>query len=293
MAISVDKTVVYILLLLHITVVSIQAQEDTSLMTTSAIDWQKGKLDMTIEVDLEKRGAFIPTARYTTEIEIDTRLPLLFQEDLQFAFVDSYHTVGDVMMTDPLLSQELYKVAKKGRKVSSHLSKQMDRFIVRYEFDLYPDIITPFIGHSQPYPVPRIIDYVPTTAFSGIVIYMQGVFPVHGEEKNEELNPCLFPKIFDRNMMLILEAGMIPPETLKTRGIAAYTDTVDETPFVERIGYAPLRIMGTGIFGKQYTDIIIPVEDAHRILYSQENRSLLTEGKILIICNRAETELVP
>jgi hypothetical protein len=192
---------------------------------------------------------------------------------------------------DPLLTQKMFRIAQGGHKTSSHLSKEMDQFVVRYRFDIYPDIVTPFIEHSRPYPVPRIIDYEPTTSFSGIVIYMKGVFPVHGEEKSEELRPCLFPKIFDQQMQLIVESGMVPPDVLKNRGMAAYTDTLDEKPFINRIGYAPLRIIGTGIFGKHYTDVIIPMEASRKILYSEKNRSLLTEGKILIICNSSRTAL--
>jgi hypothetical protein len=261
--------------------------------TTSLIDWAEGALICTIEVDLEKKGTFIPSSRYRMELDVDTRLPLLVQEDLQFALVDSYNSVGTLMEMDPLLTQKLFDMAGHGRKTASHLSKEMDRFIVRYRFDLYPHIINPFVQHTQPYPVPKIIDYEPTTPFSGIVIYMQGVFPVHGEEKSEELRPCFFPKIFDQEMRLILESGMVSPEVFENRGMVAYTDTVDEKPFIDRIGYAPLRIIGTGIFGKYYTDIIIPIEAARKILYSEKNRRLLTEGKILIICNRARIELKP
>ena len=44
-------------------------------------------------------------------------------------------------------------------------------------------------------------------------------------------------------------------------------------------------MMAKGIFGENYTDVIIPVDSARKILYSNQNIELLKDGKIIIICN--------
>ena len=175
--------------------------------------------------------------------------------------------------------------AQHAKLTASHLTPDLSQFVVTYTLDLFPEVIRLFIQHTYPYPTPRILTYEPTTAFSGIVIFMKGLYPVHGEQNSTSLNPALFPKIFDTNMRLVLEKDMMDPSVLKNWGVVAYTDSLNEKLFTDRIGFTPLRIKAAGIFGKQYTDIIIPLEAARKILYSPQNRKLLTEGKILVICD--------
>jgi hypothetical protein len=115
------------------------------------------------------------------------------------------------------------------------------------------------------------------------VIYAKGELPLHGTSEMVELRPCLYPEIYDSNMRLVLERLMVNPEAIERWGVAAYTDEVDESPFFERVGPSPLRIMADGAFGSMPTDIKIAADHADRILASENNRRLLTEGRILII----------
>jgi hypothetical protein len=107
--------------------------------------------------------------------------------------------------------------------------------------------------------------------------------PVHGTRERARLEPCLYPEIYDDQMRLVLERLMVRPDAVRRWGVAAYTDEVDEGPWISRIGQSPIRILAGGIFGSIPTDIKIPVEQADRILASDHNRRLLTEGRILII----------
>jgi len=48
-------------------------------------------------------------------------------------------------------------------------------------------------------------------------------------------------------------------------------------------GTGPLRIFARGVFGIKPTDLIIDDSDALLIISSQENRRLLSEGRVVII----------
>lgn len=251
----------------------------------SRIDWKKSTFIIEAQIDLSSQDSFIPLARSQSEQLIEQRLPITFRQTLSNLLVDSYYRAGELAADNPELVRAINNLTYKNTKTFSHISSDLQNFSVTYTYQFYPDIIDIFIFHKRPYNPPRVLSYVPTTAFSGIVIYMKDSFPVHGERKKTTLVPCLFPKIYDSEMNLIYEKGMVEPKTLREWGMVAYTDSLDLRQFEDRIGSSPLRFVGRGIFGKNYSDIIIDTETANKILFNPENRKLLTEGKVLIICD--------
>ena len=50
-------------------------------------------------------------------------------------------------------------------------------------------------------------------------------------------------------------------------------------------GDRPMRIIAQGVFGVNPTDLIIDRNDALTIISSEENRRLLSQGKVVIILN--------
>lgn len=253
----------------------------------STINWEEGTMTMDIEVALGPEDAFYPSIRRESEYTVKKYLPQLFLDGASGIKVDSYETIGTLINEDPELVRSLENIADRGVILYSRFSKDMTTFLMRYQFQLFPEIVSLFIIHTTPYPPPRLLEYEPTTEFSGIVIYAMGAYPVHGEETASLLNPCFFPTLFDPEMNIVVEKGMVNPAHLKKWGLAAYTSVINEKPFVERIGFTPFRTMATALFGKNRTDIILPSEAARKILYSDANRKLLTEGRILIICDTA------
>jgi hypothetical protein len=198
--------------------------------------------------------------------------------------VDSTSTAGELTEENPQLIPAINDLTYRHTGTFSHISPGLEHYSITYTYRFYPDIVDVFIFHNRPYNPPRVLAYEPTADFSGIVIYMKGELPVHGEQQTEKLTPCLFPKIFDENMKLIYEKGMVEPEMLRSWGMVVYTDDLEERPYEERIGLSPLRILGRKIFGEYYTDIVIETEAAEKILYNPHNRRLLAEGRVMIIC---------
>ena len=255
-----------------------------------AVDWRDGSYSLLIDVELEGDELFLPSIRHTIEQDIFNQLPRIMQNSIADFPVDSAHTVRDYTEENPLLTRTLEELAHKGVREYSHLSKDMTSFKLKYRYNLYPDIISLFVEHTYNYKPARFLHYEPTNDFWGLVIYARGEYPVHGEDDETAVVPSLFPRIYDENMNLILEKGMLPPKVLYTRGVAAYTEELNERRYLERIGYTPLRTIATGVFGINRTDIIIPNNAARKLLTSDHNRSMLQEGRILIICELPENQ---
>ncbi len=254
----------------------------------SRVDWRNSTFIIEAQLDLSEQNSFIPIARAQSEQLIEQRLPITFRRTLSELIVDSYYKAGELAADSPELVRAINNLTYKNTKTFSHISSNLEHFSVTYTYQFYPDIIDIFIFHKRPYYPPRVLSYVPTTAYTGIVIYMKDTFPVHGERKETTLVPCLFPRIYDQEMNLIYDKGMVEPDTLRTWGMVKYTDTLNLDAFQDRIGLSPLKCVGRGIFGKNYSDIIIDTETAEKILFHPNNRQLLTEGKVLIICDLPE-----
>ncbi|MFW6344319.1 MAG: hypothetical protein ACOC2B_06210, partial [Sediminispirochaetaceae bacterium] len=129
----------------------------------------------------------------------------------------------------------------------------------------------------------RLLRYVPSGSFSGIVIYVEKELPVHGTSRAENIVPCLFPKIYNEHTELIVSKEMLPPETLKDWGIAGYFPIDKREDLSSRIGDVPLYIKAKALFGETPTDIIIPNEGADSMLSTEHTIRLITEGKIAIV----------
>ncbi|MFW5747468.1 MAG: hypothetical protein ACOCX6_01600 [bacterium] len=249
------------------------------------LDWERSELRIEAEVKLEDTDLILPAARQRAEELVEGGLLFAFNEAIAGMTVDSRFTVAEQTGEEPGLIEGINRLSRNYERTFSRISPDLTSFSLTYTYKLFPDIVTLFIKHQEPYRPPRVLEHVPTAEFTGIVIYAKGSLPVHGERRREIMKPSLFPTLFDGEMREIYKKGMVAPDTLKKWGMAAYSGTLDESPYLERIGRSPLRILARGIFGINYTDLIIPVEAANRILYDPNNRRLLEEGRVLIVCD--------
>lgn len=249
------------------------------------LDWERGELRIEAEVRLADTDLILPAARQKAEELVEGGLLFAFNEAIADLTVDSLSSVGELTGEETGLIEGINRLSREYGRTFSRISPDLTSFSLTYTYKLFPDIVSLFIKHENPYRPPRVLEYVPTTEFTGIVIYAKGSLPIHGERNRGTLIPCLFPTVFDGEMKEIYEKGMVAPETLEKWGMAAYSETFEENRYLERIGRSPLRILAQGIFGVNSTDLIIPVEAANRILYNPNNRRLLEEGRILIICD--------
>jgi hypothetical protein len=257
--------------------------QETGLRYTAATNWEKGEFLLKIEAPAARSGMNIPSAGLSAERRIQQELPRIFKEAVQGLTVDSRRQIRDILETDPRLGIDLHDAAMAGKKGLSSMSRDLAAVSATYAYPLYEVFGNYFVRHRRPAEVPRKLSWRPSAEFSGIIIYAKGELPVHGEGRSAKIVPCLFPEIFDEEMNPLLLPSMGDPEFLRRWGSAGYTASFDETPWEDRIGKTPLRIIATGLYGRYPASIKIPSDDAARILVNSKNRRLLAEGRVLII----------
>ena len=249
----------------------------------SSIDWEKGEITIELSRSLPESGRNLPAAGFAAEVAMKQALPDEIGRALLPLQVDSLHSVADLVQSTPELYRTFQSLSPEVQEGFPVYSSDLRTITIPYTLPLYPAVASLLVHHSQPSPLDTTLQWVPTNKFTGVVIYARGKLPLHGTGQTADLVPSLFPTLYDTSMRQIVGKLRMDPSYLKRWGAAAYTTGFSETPYIGRIGLSPLRIVATEFFGETPTDIIISDKDANALLSTDNNRSLLVEGRILII----------
>ena len=251
----------------------------------TSYNWNSGIIVIDISEKMDLTHYSFPEARTLADEEIRNNAAKYFINGIMDIYIDSSSTVKSSVQKSQMLFAELLNVSRKGKREFSYVSGKMDILNARYTFKIYGEngFAKFFIKHEQPYPIERFLGFEPSRDFSGLVVYAKGKYPAVGKSGKKKLNPALFPKIYDENMNLIIEREMCYPDSLKKWGIAAYTNSEDEGPFLQRIGMFPLRVMARAVYGANNTDVVISLDAGRKLLSREKNINLLRHGRILII----------
>jgi len=257
--------------------------------TRSSVDWKGRVLTVEVELDLAAAGLRLPEGRLAAERTVEHDIPALAKDAVFSLQVDSHRRVEDAVADGTIDPEALVALAGLFRVESASLSKDMRRFISTYSLQL-DAVASLFLAGAEPPPIRAPLETLPTRDYTGIVIYAKGSLPVHGEDVEDEARPCLFPRVYDSDMDLLLDRSLVLPEVLSGSGNAgaAYGGVLGYASAIgveagERVGTDPMRIMAIGLFGDQRTDYIVSREDALRILSSAANRELLRRGKVVVV----------
>ena len=251
----------------------------------SRINWKDGTIIFDISMDISQRKEVLPVIRSSGERFVRQQLPDYLRETLFVLPADSYYTIKDSALADGRILDSIKDAGALAKKMQSIISPDFKTLNIRYKYMIYPDIISIFTNHNRVIRNKTLLSYVPTADFTGIVIYVKGSYPYHGERGLTEFSPSFHPSVYNEQMELLISSEMVNPEIFINWGSVKYTDSADEADCIDRIGHSPLRIRAAEIFGKNKTDIIIPDEDALKILYNNNNLDLIHNGRILIICD--------
>ncbi len=251
-------------------------------------DWESGDITVTAEALIPEDADNLTTQRFRISEFIDRNLTEIASGTFDNLYLDSLRTVQTFLKENQAGMTEFDSLNYSTDKISSSLSRSLKSVRNIYKYNIYSDLMPILIHHKNPAPVPQVLDYEPTAAFSGIVIYAADNLPLYGEAETGSLRPAIFPKIFDENMNLTASPAMSEPDFLSKWGCAGYSDTTDLSKFESRIGIYPIYVTAEAVFGNNRTDIIISEEAARKILYNKANRRLIREGRILIIYSPAE-----
>lgn len=255
-------------------------------------NWETAQVDSKITIDLNKSGLYLPTDRNAAIRLIQQNRSSLLKNAYLSILVDSSHRIGNYLAEEKISFTDINTVINNGKSTAPILSQELQTAIIYHQNPLQ-ELANLFVKHNAPY-TPSFFPFgTASKVYTGILIDARGQLPVHGEYSSEQLNPCLFPKIWNKNMNLIYEKNIVDPDQAKKHSIALYTGTLDESGYRDRIGTEPLRIIARGVFGDNRTDPIISNEDAERILAKKENIELLRQGKIVIVCDKDTLQVSP
>jgi len=275
-----------LILLLFITPVFLFAE--TKLDISGTIEWDTMQIKADVSFDLASAGIKLPSGRTQGEFILNAGYINLILSGILDLQVDSSSTIKDLIDRGELSLFEAQALALNAIAVSPALSPDMKSMFSSYTITL-SGVSAALLKHTRPAEIARTLTPVSTAQYTGIIIIASQNLPVYGMRSEVQLIPCLFPKIWDSEMNLIYERNMLESRNnsmiryLSSASIF-YSNPSGLSPELQEFaGERPLRIFARGVFGINPTDLIIDREDAMLIISSEENRRLLSKGKVAII----------
>lgn len=252
----------------------------------ATVVWGQGEylLDMWSRLGTESQN--LAKNRQAAEAALEQRLEAVFLQSVVSLPLSSRETVGSRIKSAPTVLPLLKRLVGSAVKRRSHLAPEMEDLRLRFAFPLYGagGLMTLFAPAGQPSPLERYLGFAPAAAYTGLVVYVQGSYPAWGREgARAALKPCMFPRIFDNDMNQVFDATQADRTRMSSWGLVAYSNDLDEVPYLGRIGANPLRIVARAVFGTGDSDIVISRDAARLLLSREENLRLLAEGRILVI----------
>jgi len=264
------------------------ADETTDI--TSIVEWDTLLIKSTVSLDLIKTGIKLPSGRTQGESFLNSGYLRLIQPNLMDLQVDSSSTVADLIIRGEFGLLEAENLALKAQSLPPALSPDLRKISVSYTMNL-SDISAALLRHNRPSPVMRTLIPVSSSQYTGIIIIASDKLPLYGMKKSALAVPCLFPKIWDSNMNLIYERNMLESRNNTMVRYAPLQSIFQDNPtglaqeIIDVAGNRPLRIFARSLYGINPTDLIIDNSDAMLIISSNENRRLLSEGRVVFIVN--------
>lgn len=247
---------------------------NNSLTWERSINWEENSIVLNIKSPLETRGTTLSAARRRAERSIeDNRISIFFSNILNIP-IDSLYSVSDIINREPAIYFHLENLAESMERTQSVLTTNLEYLDTTFQFPIYPDLVSVFYAQTQHLNRVKKLDHREYGEFTGMIIYVP---------EDLEMTKVLFPKIYDEDMNLVMDYTMVKPEYMKKWGMVLYNSSFDEYNYQSRIGIQPLRTIGKALFGKNSCDIIISNEDADRLIGTEYNLDIVSQGRIVIL----------
>ena len=261
-----------------------QGSEAPGFTVASGVGWKAGTFQLGVTHPLQQTLLALPRAEAESEAAIDAASSGLFMDAVFPLVIDSSHTVSDAVAQDPAYFSWLQNLMRDTLKDQLYLNSDFTEQTAHYTFPLFGahGIATPFYPKIV-LPPPSRLGYVPSRAFTGLVIYARDKLPSVGESKELYAAPALFPRLFDEEMNVIFDKSMCLSSAMERSGMVGYDDSIDENAIVKRAGARPLYVTARAVFGIYHTDLVISSLSARQLLSVPENLDILRQGKVIII----------
>lgn len=251
----------------------------------SHINWVTRDFTSDLSYDCNSAKLSMPSGKKAASSKIKVKMSQLIQPSLLSLFEDSKYTLSDMIVMQQLSLDQVYHFIMNGYKTPDVFSKDLSSLDSTNTLNINnigKELVHNYFNYSPEKP----IDMIPSRSYSGIIIDARGAKPVHGEYVSEEVYPCFFPTIWDDQMNIVYEKGIVEPEIVKKSGLTGfhYSDNIED--YQDRVGIDPLYIRAREVYGRNRTDPIISRKDALKILADRENIKLLQTGKVVILLDR-------
>jgi hypothetical protein len=281
---------VIVLLLIIFTVSGVFA--DAKMDITGVLEWDTMQIRAAVSLDLVSAGIKLPAGRIQGESLLNEGYLGLIQPGILDLQVDSSSTIADLIDRGEFSLPETEDIALKANSLPPSLSPDMLKMTSSYTIPL-SGVSSAILRHTRPMQVARTLTPVSAAQYTGIVIIASESLPVHGMRSTDLAVPCLFPKIWDSDMNLIYERNMLESRNISMvhysplQGIFQRNPSGLSPELQAVVGEKPLKIFASGVFGIKPTDLIIDKNDAMLIISSEENRRLLSQGKVAIVLDES------
>ena len=261
-------------------------QANTSI--SGSVEWDSMRLNAQISLNMASAGLKLPAGRTQGEALLYDNYLGLIRSSILALRVDSSSTIADLVDRGELSLADVETIALGATAVPPALSPDMRNIISSYTISL-SSAASSLLRHERASPVIRTLSPVSTAAYTGIIIIAAENLPVHGMRGTALPLPCMFPKIWDSEMNLIYDRNML--EARDTAMVRYFTlqNIFEKNPsgiseeLRQVVGDRPLKIFASGVFGITPTDLIIDRSYALLIISSEENRRLLSQGRVAFI----------
>ncbi|WP_051537993.1 OmpA family protein [Treponema sp. C6A8] len=260
-------------------------EHDGVVSAKSRINWVNREFVTDLSFDCKSSNLTMPSGKKSASAKISGKMCQLTQPFLLSLYNDSKYTLSDMVVSGQLSLDQVYHFIKNGYKTPDVFSKDLttlDSINTLNVNNLGKELVKHYFSYTPEKP----IDIIASRKFSGIIIDARGAQPVHGEYIKSQVYPCFFPTIWDDQMNIVYEKGIVSPDTVKKNGLTGfhYSDNIEE--YQDRVGIDPLYIRANEVFGRNRTDPIISRKDALKIFAEPENIKLLQEGKVVILLDK-------
>ncbi|MDR2434488.1 MAG: polymerase [Treponema sp.] len=278
----------YLFVFFFFLLVAAPAFAENGVSMSGIVEWDRMKISASLSLELAPAGIRLPAARTRGEALIGDEYLRLIRPGILGLLADSSSTVADLIGRGEWSLAEAENLALTAGSVPPAMTPDLRYLSASYTLGI-DRLSAALFRHTRPAETLRTLSPVAAPAYTGIIIIASEDLPIHGRRASAKTVPCLFPKIWDTDMNLIFERGMLEPAAAIMAHYASARDIFADSPSglsaeaASLVGERPLRIFARGVFGINPTDPIIDREDALLIISREENRRLLREGRVLIV----------
>jgi len=274
--------------LISFTVFAQTGSQNAQPVINGIVEWDTQRINAQISMNLAANGIRLPAGRTRAETLLQYAYVGLIRPNIMALQVDSSSTIADLIERGDLSFPEIDAFVLAGTSTAPALSPDMQYISDSHSLSI-SNISSSLLRHSRPAPAARTLNPVSSAQYTGIIIIAAENLPVHGMRSSALPIPCLFPKIWDSDMNIVYERNMLETTASAMVKYSAMQNIFQNNPsgltgeLQSIVGDRPLRLFARGVFGIKPTDLIIDRSDALLIISSEENRRLLSQGRVVII----------